>query len=107
LRVITRDPARVKQTMLYQLTNLGRPFIYVVDGDYGGRGELYMAHRHNGLDLEIKYAVETLKSVYRLWQHPVHLQAKIDDDMILFSFAGDQPKQQTIHDDLPKPAHQL
>jgi hypothetical protein len=25
--------------------------------------------------------------------------------MILFSFAGDQPKQQTIHDDLPKPAH--
>ena len=35
------------------------------------------------------------------------VQAKIDDDMILFSFAGDQPKQQTIHDDLPKPAHQV
>ena len=35
------------------------------------------------------------------------LQAKIDDDMILFSHAGDQPKQQTIHDDLPKPAHQV
>jgi hypothetical protein len=35
------------------------------------------------------------------------LQARIDDDMILFSFAGDQPKQQTIHDDLPKPAHQV
>ena len=34
-------------------------------------------------------------------------QAKIDDDMILFSFAGDQPKQQTIHDDLPQPAHQV
>jgi hypothetical protein len=27
--------------------------------------------------------------------------------MILFSFAGDQPKQQTIHDDLPQPAHQV
>jgi len=105
LRVVSRDPVRIKQTMLYQLTNLGRPFIYVVDGNYANRGELYMAHRHNGLDLEIKYAVETLKSVYRIWQRPVHLQAKIDDDMILFSFAGDQPKQQTIHDDLPKPAH--
>ena len=57
--------------------------------------------------IEIKYALETLKNVYKIWQRPVHLQAKIDDDMILFSYAGDQPKQQTIHDDLPKPAHQV
>lgn len=105
LRIITRDPARIKQTMLHHLTNMGRPFIYVVDGDYSHRGELYLAHKHNGMDLEIKYAVETLKNVYKIWQKPVHLQAKIDDDMILFSFAGDQPKQQTIHDELPKPAH--
>ena len=107
LRIVSRDPVRIKQTMLYQLTNLGRPFIYVVDGNYANRGELYLAHKHNGLDLEIKYAVETLKNVYKVWQRPVHLQAKIDDDMILFSFAGDQPKQQTIHDELPKPAHQV
>ncbi len=107
LRIITRDPQRIKQTMLYHLTNHGRPFIYVVDGDYCGRGELYLAHKHNGLDLEIKFAVETLKNIYKIWQHPVHLQARIDDDMMLFSFAGDQPKQQTIHDELPKPAHQI
>ncbi len=107
LRIISRDPERIKQTMLYQLTNLGRPFIYVVDGNYCDRGELYLAHKHNGLDLEIKYAVETLKNVHKVWQRPVHLQAKIDDDIILFSFDGDQPKQQTIHDELPKPAHQI
>jgi stage V sporulation protein R len=107
LRIVSRDYQRVKQTMLYQLTNMGRPFIYVVDGNYSNRGELYLAHKHNGLDLEIKYAVETLKNLHHIWQRPVHLQAKIDDDMILFSFAGDQHKQQTIHDDLPKPAHQL
>jgi stage V sporulation protein R len=107
LRIVSRDPVRIKHTLLYQLTNMGRPFIYVVDGNYCNRGELYMAHRHNGLDIEIKYALETLKNVFRIWQRPVHLQAKIDDDMILFSYAGDQPKQQTIHDDLPKPAHQV
>ncbi|MCC7349037.1 MAG: SpoVR family protein [Phycisphaerales bacterium] len=105
LRIVSRDPARIKQTMLYQLTNMGRPFIYVVDGNYANRGELYLAHRHNGMDIEIKYAAETLKNVHRIWQRPVHLQAKIDDDMILFSYAGDQCKQQVIHDDLPKPAH--
>ena len=108
LRIVSRDPQRIKQTMLYQLTNMGRPFIYVADGNYGNRGELYLAHKHNGLDIEIKFAVETLKSVYRVWQRPVHLQARIDDEMILFSYAGDAPpKQQTIHDDLPKPAHQV
>jgi len=107
LRIVSRDPQRIKQTMLYQLTNMGRPFIYVVDGNYANRGELYLAHRHNGLDLEIKHAVETLRNVYKIWQRPVHLQAKIDEENILFSFAGDQPKQQSIHDDLSKPAHQV
>jgi stage V sporulation protein R len=107
LRIITRDPQRIKQTMLYHLTNMGQPFIYVVDGNYCNRGELYLAHKHNGLDIEIKYAIETLKNLHKIWQRPVHLQAKIDDDMILFTFNGDQPKQQTIHDDLPKPAHQI
>ncbi len=107
LRIISRDPQRIKQTLLYQLTNMGQPFIYVVDGNYANRGELYLAHKHNGLDMEIKFAVETLKNIYKIWQRPVHLQARIDDDMILFTYGGDQPKQQTIHDDLPKPAHQI
>ncbi len=107
LRIVSRDPVRIKQTMLYQLTNMGRPFIYVVDGNYKNAGELYLAHKHNGPDIEIKFALETLKNVHKIWQRPVHLQARIDDDMILFSFNGDQSRQQTIHDDLPKPAHQV
>ncbi len=105
LRIVSRDPVRIKQTLLYQLTNLGRPFIFVVDGNYANRGELYLAQKHNGLDIEIKYANETLRNVWKVWQRPVHLQAKIDDEMVLFSYDGHQPKQQTIHDDLPKPAH--
>lgn len=107
LRIVSRDPERIKQTLLYQLTNMGRPFIYVVDGNYANRGELYLAHKHNGLDIEIKYATETLRNVHKVWGRPVHLQARIDDDIILFTFDGTQPKQQTIHDELPKPAHQV
>jgi stage V sporulation protein R len=107
LRIVSRDPQRIKQTLLYQLTNLGRPVIYVVDGNYCNRGELYLAHKHNGLDIEIKFATEALKNVHRIWGRPVHLQARIEEDMMLFSFDGTQPKQQTIHDDLPKPAHSI
>ncbi|MGF1634345.1 MAG: SpoVR family protein, partial [Phycisphaerae bacterium] len=107
LRIISRDPKRIKQTMLYRLTNMGRPFIYLVDGNYGNRGELYMAHKHNGLDVEIKFAVATLENVYKIWRRPVHLQAMIDEEMILFTYDGTQARQQAIHEDLPEPAHVL
>jgi len=107
LRIVSREPARIKQTLLYQLTNMGQPFIYVLDGNYGNRGELFLAHKHNGMDIEIKTAVETLKNIYKIWQRPVHLQARIDDENVLFSFAGDQPRQQSVHDDVPAPAHAI
>jgi hypothetical protein len=53
LRIVSRDFDRIKQTLLYQLTNMGQPFIYVVDGNYCNRGELYLAHQHNGLEVDI------------------------------------------------------
>ena len=107
LRIVSRDYKRIKESLLYRLTNMGQPYIYVVDANYKNAGELYLAHKHNGLDIEIKYAIETLKGVQHIWTRPVHLQARIDDDMMLFSYDGKQSHQQKIHDDLPKPAHQL
>ena len=107
LRIVSRDPRRIKQTLLYRLTNMGRPFIYVVDGNYANRGELYLAHKHNGFDVEIRYAVETMKSLARVWGRPVHLQAQIDGEMILFSHDGSQATHQGIREDLPEPAHKV
>ena len=102
---VNRDFHQIKQRMLFMLTNHGQPYIYVVDGNYANRGELYLAHKHLGMDIEIKFAAETLKNLHRFWRRPVHLQARIDDDMMLFSCDGDSVKQQKIKDDLPKPAH--
>ena len=107
LRIVSRDFSRIKETLLYQLTNMGQPYIYVVDANYRNAGELYLAHRHNGLDLEIRWAVETLKSLQAMWNRPVHLQAKIDEDMMLFSFDGKQSQQQKVNEELPKPAHRV
>src|SRR5690606_19164714 len=103
--VVNRDFDKIKQQLLFMLTNHMQPYIYVVDGNYANRGELYLAHKHNGVDLDIKYAVETLKNVQRIWRRPVHLQAMINDEMVLFSFDGEQSQQQKVHGDLPKPAH--
>lgn len=104
---VTRDFDKVKAQMLFMLTNHGQPYIYVVDGNYNNRGELYLAHKHLGVDIEIRFAGECLKNLAKLWRRPVHLQAAIDDDMMLFSCDGDSVRQQKIKDDLPKPAHQI
>jgi stage V sporulation protein R len=105
--VVNNDFRKVKQQLLFMLSNHGRPYIYVVDGNYRNRGELYLAHRHNGADLEIKYAVETLKEIHKAWKRPVHLAARIDDEPILFTVDGQQSTQQHIDDGIEPPAHVL
>jgi stage V sporulation protein R len=107
MRIASRDHKRIRETLLYQLTNMGKPFIYVVDGNYRNAGELFLAHRHNGLDMEIKAAIETLRNLHTIWRRPVHLQMRVDDDIMLLSFDGKQSQQQKIQDDLPKPAHAI
>ncbi|MGE3181771.1 MAG: SpoVR family protein, partial [Phycisphaerae bacterium] len=39
---VSRDFPKVKQQLLFMLTNHGQPYIYVVDGNYNNRGELYL-----------------------------------------------------------------
>jgi stage V sporulation protein R len=103
--VVNRDFERIKQQLLFMLTNHAQPYIYVMDGNYANRGELYLAHRHTGADIEIKYAMETLKQLHRVWRRPVHLHATIDDEPVLFSFDGKQSSQQQVDDRIDPPAN--
>jgi stage V sporulation protein R len=105
--VVNRDFEKIKQQMLFMLTNHAQPYIYVMDGNYRNRGELYLAHNHTGADLDIKYAVETLKQLQKIWKRPVHIHARIDDEPILFSFDGEQSTQQHVNGDIPEPANQF
>ncbi|MEK7710464.1 MAG: SpoVR family protein [Planctomycetota bacterium] len=105
--VVNRDFDKIKQQLLFMLTNHAQPYIFVMDGNYRNRGELYLAHSHTGADIEIKYAVETLKQIQKVWKRPVHLAARIDDEPILFSFDGEQSSQQHIDDGIEPPANQF
>ena len=105
--VVDRDFDKIKRQMLFMLSNHARPYIYVMDGNYRNRGELYLAHQHTGADIEIKYAVETLKNLQKVWKRPVHLSARIDDDAILFTYDGEQSTQQQIDERIDEPAHQF
>ncbi|MCA9178931.1 MAG: SpoVR family protein [Planctomycetales bacterium] len=84
----SRKFEQVKQQLLFNLTNMGRPLIDVIDGNYRNRGELYLQHHFNGVELKRDYAEDTLKALHRLWQRPVHIETSFADEAVVLSYNG-------------------
>jgi stage V sporulation protein R len=76
------------------LTNFGQPYIYVQDGNHKNRGELYLRHRHEGVDLKHDYARDTLRNLQLIWTRPVLLETVVENKPVLISFDGKDFKQQ-------------
>jgi stage V sporulation protein R len=91
--VVDRDWRKVKQRLLFQLTNMGQPIIHVIESNYANRGELYLKHRFEGIPLDQEKARDTLKNLQRLWHRPVHIETTADDRSLLMSFDGSEHKQ--------------
>jgi len=108
--IASRDPNVVKQVLLYRIANMGQPFIYVADANYLNRGELYLAHQFNGLEVDAAQAVEVLRAIQRFWQRPVHLQFRMNEEMTLLSCTGEESSSEELHsekinDETPPPIH--
>lgn len=86
--IASRKFQEVKRTLLDSLTNHGRPFIDVTDANYKNRGELYLTHRFQGIELKQDEARDTLLNLYKLWKRPTHIETVIDDHPCLISFDG-------------------
>jgi stage V sporulation protein R len=86
--IASREFQTIKQQLLFNLTNHGRPFIYIVDGNYKNRGELYLRHEYQGIELKQDYARDTLANLQTLWRRPVHIETVIDEDLSVISFDG-------------------
>jgi len=108
-KIVSRDYARVKGTLLHHLTNAGQPFIYVVDGNYLNRGELFLAHRFAGVEVEVARASEVLASLRLVWGRPVHLMCRINEEMHVLTMAevGGKVGKERVTEETPKPAHQI
>jgi stage V sporulation protein R len=90
--IVSKDWRKVKERLLFSLTNLGQPIIHVVDANHANRGELYLKHRFEGIPLDVEKAQDTLKNLHRLWRRPVHLETLDDDRVRLLSFDGQESK---------------
>ncbi|QDT32557.1 SpoVR family protein [Thalassoglobus polymorphus] len=86
--IASREFDEIKKQLLTSLTNHGRPFIYVIDGNHRNRGELYLKHEYQGIELKQDYANATLANLQQLWRRPVHLETVIDDELSAISYDG-------------------
>jgi stage V sporulation protein R len=94
----SREFEKIKQRLLFSLTNFGKPWIYVVDGNYRNRGELLLLHQHNGVDLRMDQAADTLANIQFIWSRPVHLQTMIDGKPSMMSYDGSEHSTRTLGD---------
>lgn len=91
--VITdRDFGAIKSHLLDALTNFGQPLIDVVDGNFRNRGELLLRHQHQGKDLKIDWAIETIQNLYKVWNRPVNLATILEGEERLIGFDGLEPR---------------
>ena len=88
--VIDRDWIEVKQRLLQQLAWGGLPQIELVDDDHEGREELHLVHHHDGRDLDLRAAGETLRQVALLWGRPAHLSTSEEGQGRTLSTDGEE-----------------
>ena len=84
----SRDFEKIKQRLLFGLTNFGKPWIYVVDGNFRNRGELLLKHQFSGVELRLDQAADTLANIQFVWTRPVHLTTLVDGKPTTLSFDG-------------------
>lgn len=84
--IADRDFKKIKEKLLFQLTNLGQPFMYVMDGNFQNKGELLFWHKHQGLDLDVRWSRETMRSLAEIWKRPVNVETEVDGQKKLFSY---------------------
>ncbi len=76
---MSREFKKVKDQLLRMLTNFGQPVIVVADGNFENRGELLLRHVHEGTDLDVAQARDTLRNASKLWTRPVSLLTKVEN----------------------------
>jgi stage V sporulation protein R len=92
----SREFQKIKDKILFQLTNFGDPFIFVEDSNHENRGELLIRHRHEGTDLQVDHARDTLSALARVWRRPVNLVTLVDGKQKMLRFDGKEHTERSL-----------
>jgi stage V sporulation protein R len=91
----SREFRKVKEKLLFQLTNFGEPLIQIEDANYENRGELFLRHKHEGTDLHDQHARATLSALERIWRRPVTLRTVLENKPRLLRFDGKEHSEKS------------
>lgn len=80
----------VRDTLVAGMTHFGIPCVQVTDDDYNRNRELYITHRHEGVDLDVEHAKKVLEHLCKLWGRTVHLATIYDGDPLLLHYDGSE-----------------
>jgi stage V sporulation protein R len=97
-QVSSREFSEIKQALLFQFTNGGRPVIDLIDANFGNRSELCMVHRHVGVDLRWDWAREVLEKLTQLWRRPVRLETRRGGKPVRLSHDGENSTEDALID---------
>jgi stage V sporulation protein R len=86
----------VKEKLLFSLSNFGQPYVFIEDGNYQNRGELYLVHRNEGQPLRLDHARATLENLFRIWARPVHIETVIEKRRKVISYGGGKHEEKIL-----------
>ncbi len=95
-QVADTDWRVVRDTLVASMDNFGLPVIVVEDGDYRHNRELYLTHRFEGVELDMRYAEKTLQYLFQIWNRSVHLETVLDDRKVRLTFDGRRASKTVI-----------
>ena len=94
--VESREFKKVKEKLLTRLTNFGQPVVLVEDGNFENRAELLLRHRHEGVDLRVDHARDTLEALARVWKRPVNLVTRLEGKGKLLRYDGRDHSEKSV-----------
>lgn len=95
-RITATGWEKVRDGIIQQVSNCGFPYIYADDADYQRRGELYLRHAYEGIELDTAYVKKTLPHVYHIWQRPVHLETVEEEQRVLYAYNGQDVERKLL-----------
>jgi stage V sporulation protein R len=84
----SREFEDIKRQLLQMMATKGNPRVLIVDANAHNRGELRLAHEHEGPDIQLDWAGLTLGSLATIWGRPVHLDTIVDGKPITLTHDG-------------------
>ncbi|MEL6543163.1 MAG: SpoVR family protein [Myxococcota bacterium] len=94
--ITDREFKAIKDKLLSSITNMGQPFIAVVDGNFENRGELLLKHSHEGVDLRDDYMRDTLVNLCKMWSRPVNIVTRREERPVIVGFDGQDFSEREI-----------